>query len=129
LKPASSAAKLRGPGSFADAGHVYVHIRTGVIGEQVGGGKVPYLDHGVGLLKIWYQQISWNLGGSSTFCLSISQSHWLINLLPINHGIFLGCMSTFLREGNLESSGNATGKPYFCWRFVLTIFDHKHMGG
>lgn len=24
-------------GSFADAGHVYVHIRTGVIGEQVGG--------------------------------------------------------------------------------------------
>ena len=25
------------PGSFADAGHVYVHMRNGIIGEQVGG--------------------------------------------------------------------------------------------
>ena len=24
-------------GSFADAGHVYVHMRNGTIGEQVGG--------------------------------------------------------------------------------------------
>ena len=24
-------------GSFADAGHVYVHMRNGIIGEQVGG--------------------------------------------------------------------------------------------
>ena len=32
------------PGSFADAGHVYVHIRTGVIGEQVGGGGSETVD-------------------------------------------------------------------------------------
>ena len=66
---------VNGPGSFADAGHVYVHIRTGVIGEQVGGGEQPTsTDPGVGLLKICYPEISWNwnLGGSSTFCLSFS---------------------------------------------------------
>ena len=31
-------------GSFADAGHVYVHVRAGSIGEQLGGkGRFSYL--------------------------------------------------------------------------------------
>ena len=38
------------PGSFADAGHVYVHMRNGIIGEQVGGHGCEVMGDS---LKLW----------------------------------------------------------------------------
>lgn len=47
-------------GSFADAGHVYVHIRMGVIGEQVGGTAMDTAC--VGWLLSVRQPVGWLVG-------------------------------------------------------------------